>query len=606
MCGIYGINKILDEEIILSKLKLMESRGPDKTNISFPNRMVSLGHVRLSIVDLDSRSSQPLTIGNYCIVFNGEIYNYKKLRRNLIHCGVKFVTESDTEVLLQAYIKWGDKVLDIINGMFSFVIYDGELNIFFGARDRLGQKPFYYYLDDDKFEFSSSLTSLKYGNEFNVSSDSRVLYLRYGHVPDPYCIYEKVYKLKAGHSFKYFLDRNDLEINKYWDLKGMDFNDETEDFQSVKKRLKNILIDSVKIRMNSDVSMGSFLSGGIDSSLITAIASNISVERLRTFSIKFSEKAFDESVYAEEIAKLLGTDHTTIECSENEILEQIPVFIENFDEPFNDSSGLAQCLLSKCAKKHITVALSGDGADELFLGYQRYLNIKKVSFLYKFSLIKLVFRVIFGFIPSYKARKIASGLRFKTLEDTYQYSTRLFSDDEIITKNRVLPNNFISYLKNKPRTVLESLSDFDIKTYLNFDINTKVDRSTMAYSLEARSPFMDYRVVDFSQKVPLRYKLRNGSGKFIVKEILADYLPRSLFERKKQGFTVPLSHWFKNELKPLVLSLKDPDLYKIIPEIDPNLVSKLIQNHFKGKENNTAKIWSLLCYKLWAEKHFLN
>lgn len=603
MCGIYGINKKETKGQLDTILKLADFRGPDFSGVSISDSY-SFGHNRLSIIDLDSRSNQPFRIDDYEIVFNGEIYNYQIIRDNLIKEGYKFNTNSDTEVLLIGYKAYGKKILKKVNGMFAFVIYDSLKNIFFGARDRLGKKPFYYYMKDNVFEFASQLKQISFQKSLKIDKNSEKLYFRYGYVPEPYTIFENAYKLEAGHSFTYDLNNFEFSKKQYWDISR--FNDHfTSSYETIKNDLKDLIIDSVKQRLHSDVPVGVFLSGGVDSSLVSSIVAQELGQKLDTFSIKFSDSEFDESNIAKEIAAILGTKHHTLECKPEDMIDLIENLNEYYDEPYNDSSSLAMMILSRETRKHVTVALSGDGGDELFWGYNSYFRMAKVRKLYGLpQFIRDTASFVLNKSSNYRMKKIAKGLKINNLEELFLYSGRLFDFKKLFSKKNILcQGEYEKYLYSH-KDFFERISDYDIKTYLNGDIFTKVDRATMAFSLEARTPLVDYRVVEFSQKIPFEYKYKNGSGKNILKDILYDYLPNEIFDRPKSGFTVPLKNWFRSELKDYVYeTLSDNNLNKI-DDININYVKKMIESHMNGKENNYHQIWTLISYIKWMEKYF--
>lgn len=602
MCGIYGINKRQTKKQIDTILKLADFRGPDFTGVSLPDNY-SFGHNRLAIIDLDARSNQPFVKDGYEIVFNGEIYNYLDIKVALISLGYEFITNSDTEVLLVGYKAYGEKILDKLNGMFAFVIYDSTKNIFYGARDRLGKKPFYFYKKEDTFEFASQLKQIAFQKDLKVDKKSEKLYFRYGYVPEPYTIYEDVYKLEAGYSFTYDLDSFEFIKKQYWDISVENEHFNTS-YETIKKDLKDLLVDSVKQRLNSDVPVGVFLSGGVDSSLVASIVAKELEQKLDTFSIKFSDAEFDESNMAKEIAQILGTKHHTLECKPEDMIELIENLNEYYDEPYNDSSALAMMILSRETKKHVTVALSGDGGDELFWGYHNYFRMAQVAPLYKLpKFIRKIGSNILDKSSNYRIRKIAEGLKINTLEELFLYSNRLLDFEKLFNKKNIMcQDQYKKYLYSK-KDFLERISDYDIKTYMNSDIFTKVDRATMAYSLEARTPLVDYRVVEYSQKIPFEYKYKKGSGKNILKDILYDYLPKEIFDRPKNGFTVPLKNWFRNELKDYVYETLSEENLKIIDDININYVKEMIENHMSRKENNYHQIWTLISYIKWMEKY---
>ncbi len=603
MCGIYGINKKQPKEKLDAILKLADFRGPDFRGLSITDNY-SFGHNRLSIIDLESRSNQPFKYKNYEIVFNGEIYNYLDIKNELIKLDYDFKTNSDTEVLLLGYKAYGKKILNKLNGMFAFVIYDPVKNIFFGARDRLGKKPFYYYKKDKLFEFASQLKQLSFQKDLEIDKQSEKLYFRYGYVPEPYTIFEDVYKLEAGYCFSYDLINNKFDKKQYWDISIVDEHF-TSSYKDIKKDLKDLIIDSVKKRLNSDVPVGVFLSGGVDSSLVSSIVAKELGQKIDTFSIKFSDTEFDESNIAKDIAAILGTKHHTLECKPEDMIGLIENLNEYYDEPYNDSSSLAMMILSRETKKYVTVALSGDGGDELFWGYNNYFRMAKARKLYKLpSFMRSIGSFVLSKLSNYRLKKIAEGLKINNLNELFLYSNRLFDFEKLFNQKNILcQDEYNKYLYSQ-KDFFERISDYDIKTYMNGDIFTKVDRATMAYSLEARTPLVDYRVVEFSQRIPFMYKYKNGSGKNILKDILYDYLPKEIFNRPKSGFTVPLKNWFRNELRDYVYeTLSDKNLKKI-DEININYVKRMIENHMNGIENNYHQIWTLISYIKWMEKYY--
>ncbi len=602
MCGIYGINKPQPKQKTKEILSRATFRGPDFSGVKSAESY-SFGHNRLAIIDLEERSNQPMDDGGYSIVFNGEIYNYADIRSGLLEKGYVFSTDSDTEVILRAYIEYGEECVEHFNGMFAFVLFDPAKNLFFGSRDRLGKKPFYYFIKNDTFEFASQLKQLAFEKKLKIDKRSEKLYFRYGYVPEPYTIYEDVFKLEAGHSFTYDLATHVFKKKQYWDISTHNTHS-SDSYDVIKQELKTLLIDSVESRLHADVPVGLFLSGGVDSSLVTAIAAKELGQKVNTFSIKFSESEFDESNYAKEVADLLGTTHHTLECKPEDMLALIENISEYYDEPYNDSSSLAMMILARETKKHVTVALSGDGGDELFWGYHNYFRMKKVSTLYKMpKIVRKFTSAVLEKSSNYRLKKIADGLKIDSLEELFLYSNRLFDFEKLFhQKNISCQEEYKKYLYSD-KSLFERISDYDIKTYMNGDIFTKVDRATMAYSLEARTPLVDYKIVEFSQTIPFEYKYKGGEGKYILKDILYDYLPKELFTRPKSGFTVPLKNWFRNELKEYVYETLSAENLKKIDDINIEHVNELIEAHMNGSENNYHQIWTLLTYVKWRERY---
>lgn len=604
MCGIYGTTKSYPSEVVSAKLNTMKSRGPDFSGIKEFNSGVILGHNRLAILDLDSRSNQPFTYFGISVVFNGEIYNYRELKNELILLGYKFNTTSDTEVLCACYLEYGETCIERLNGMFAFVIYDKEKDCFFGARDRIGKKPLYYFLDNQHFEFASSLTALEYYSSLELEEESFIKYLYWNYIPDPFTPYKNVFKLPAGYKFSYKLSTKEMCIQQYWDIAPVSNINNDITFDQAKDTLKEILIGAVNRRMISDVPLGVFLSGGVDSSLITAVAQSQSNSPLKTFSIKFDEKEFDESVYAKQVAQYLGTEHTEIVCSQHETLDFIMNLSKYYDEPFADSSAIPTLLLSKHTKEKVTVALSGDGGDETFLGYNIYDQVYLKERIYKVPFIlRKFFSSVFGlFSYSYKAKIYAAALSKKTIKDFYLAYYKKLNNDHIKYDEKEI--TYLNYLNNDKKSLFEAISDFDTKTYMNGDCITKVERASMAFSLEVRSPLMDFEIIEFSRKIPTAYKYQFGDGKKkILKALLYDYLPKEFFDRKKAGFGVPLGKWFRTILKDHVQhTLSIENLILIEKIIDVKECLKLVNDHLEGKWDHTSRIWNLMVLIDWLKR----
>ncbi len=605
MCGIYGSTLHYDTDQIKAKLKRTAFRGPDQMGYavfeSFDGGPVVFGHNRLSIIDLDPRSNQPFTYGkDVHLVFNGEIYNFKKVKEKLLQKGYSFKTTSDTEVICAAYKEYGTACVDEFVGMFAFVIYDKRKEILFGARDRMGQKPLYYYHNGKDFEFASQLSSIAlYNDKLSISNESISYYLFWGAVPDPHSVFNEIKKLEPGNCFEFDLRNGEFKSWEYWniDYEGRHCYERT--YEEAVSELEDLLLDSVSIRLFADVPVGVFLSGGIDSSLIAAIATQSTEEKIKTFSVKFNEKGFDESKYAGQVAETLNTDHNVINCNYEEGLDLIENFCEFYDEPFSDSSAIPSMLLAKHTKRQVTVALSGDGGDESFLGYHRYMPDKR-SKAYKvpYGIRKGISNMLK--LSNNKRFKMASkSLALKSFEHMYLNRMTQMDKNWIDTDFDALNVKEAKYLFHSKKNILERLSDFDLKTYLNWDINTKVDRATMAFSLEARAPLMDHRIVEFARSLPTHYKYEGSNQKRILKDILYKHVPRTIFERPKAGFTMPFGEWFKGELKDYVLAELNPNQLKDIPNINRKRVSEMIQEHLTGQWNHYHTIWKLLILKQW-------
>ncbi|MDB5031904.1 asparagine synthase (glutamine-hydrolyzing), partial [Mucilaginibacter sp.] len=401
MCGIYGSTLYYTDDVVREKLARVNFRGPDYSGFERSGQ-VTLGHNRLAIIDLDHRSDQPFSYEHIKVVFNGEIYNYRAIKAHLKTLGYAFYTDSDTEVLAAAYIHYGEQCVKHFNGMFAFVIYDAATDRLFGARDRLGKKPFYYALNSTGFEFASQPAQISIGRHVSLDGQAINEYFIWGYVPEPRSAWNEIKKLPAGHNFTYNLTTRSFKTEKYWDLDTNFENAYTGTYLEAKTELKELLTDAVNIRMHADVGLGVFLSGGIDSSLVASLAAKNS-NQVKTFCIRFEEKDYDESGFAAKIARHLKTDHHTIDCRAEEGMSLIEKFATYYDEPFADSSAIPTLLLSKHTKKYVTVALSGDGGDECFLGYSRYRWLNTANKLFKYPIeVRKLLSTLLQISPNYR------------------------------------------------------------------------------------------------------------------------------------------------------------------------------------------------------------
>ncbi len=552
MCGINGFNYKSIENISIMNKQIIH-RGPDHQD-SFIDNQVSLGHVRLSIIDLSSNANQPMKYSHndkeIVIVFNGEIYNFKELKKILINKGYYFKTKSDTEVLLASYLEWGEKCVEKFNGMWSFCIYDKEEEILFCSRDRLGQKPFYYYHDNNTFIFSSELKGIlsikKLNHKKYINSDALRLYFTLGFIPSPYTIYKNIFKLKQSHNLIFNLKNKKINIYKYYEIPEMK---PIKNRKRLIKEGKNILYDSTKIRLFSDVKLGAFLSGGLDSTSIVGFMKElIDINNINTFSIGFIGKN-DETLYANIAHEYFNTIHKSRYFSKKDFNNILSIHPYIYDEPFGDPSSFPTCFLSKLAKEEVTISLSGDGGDEIFGGYSMY---RYGYYVDKLSLIpnilkKGLFKLFNTFnISLLNNIKIALKISISDLSKFYEiiYDDVGYSSD--ISNNWLIDN--MNYCLNKTNNNLsEALRLFDLlynKMGDNFLV--KVDRASMFYALEIRSPFLDYRLMELSQRIPNKYKINNKNNKILLKNILAKMIPIEIIKRNKKGFTPPLINWINN------------------------------------------------------------
>lgn len=612
MCGIVGfIGKNKNIDTLNDMLEIQSYRGPDDSGVYFDEKSgVHLGHNRLSIQDLTSHGHQPFIsdCGNYIIVFNGEVYNFKNIKIELEKLGYKFISNSDTEVILYSYKQWGIDCIDKFIGMFAFAILDKVEDKLFLVRDRAGVKPLYYYKVGNQFMFSSEIKSFHKHPIFRKEQNLSVLpyFFQFGYIPAPYTIFKNCFKLEAGHYLELKIDNLEFEITKYWDVNDFYLQEKfTKSENEILEDIEKIVYNAIDLRMVSDVPVGVFLSGGYDSSLVASILAKKQGKKINTFTIGFDDEKYNEAEHAKTIAEYLGTNHTEYYMKNSDMLDLVEKLPFYYDEPFGDSSALPTMIVSKLARQNVTVALSADGGDELFWGYNNYFRMAKVRKLYDLpKFIRSSASFLLNKSSNYRFKKIADGLNIDNLEELFLYSGRLFDFEKLFNQKNILcQDEYKKYLYSQ-KDFFERMSDYDIKTYMNGDIFTKVDRATMAYSLEARTPFVDYRVVEFSQKIPFKYKYENGSGKNILKDILYDYLPREIFDRPKSGFTVPLKNWFRNELKDYVYeTLSEKNLQKI-DDIDISYAKQMIENHMNGKENNYHQIWTLISYIKWMEKYY--
>jgi asparagine synthase (glutamine-hydrolysing) len=598
MCAIYFTNQKISKEEVNTKLKSIEFRGPDHTGVLQKDDL-TFGHLRLSILDLDIRSNQPMEFESYTIVFNGEIYNFQDIRSELLVLGYTFDTTGDTEVLLKGFKEWGSQIVPKLNGMFAFAIYDLNTRKIFCSRDRLGVKPFYYSWKDGNFEACSQIKPLSHNKKINEEAVSMFLDCTY--IPSPHTIFEDVYKLSPGNNMTIDLNSNQITIEEYWNLK--DATDSGLNYEEAKLKLHNLLKDAVKIRLQSDVPFGSFLSGGIDSALITSIASKISTDPIRTFSIGFEDPEFDESKIAAQYAGILSTVHTETICTPEDILEMLPKLIQVYDEPFADSSALPSLLLNKVTKQYVTMALSGDGGDESFLGYNHFDWIYKVSKLMK---IPFYCRKILAFfvtkpILKHRASSFKKILKSENIDSVIE--------DVFIGFNSILKVRDRSWLSNfgifkkLSANSLQKDADLNIKLWLENDSNVKVDRASMAFSVEVRSPFLDYRIIEFARTLPVSYRYLPGNKKRILRDILKEYIPEEVFNQPKKGFAVPIGAWIRNELREeFELSLTDSFLQQV-PNLDIPKFKKMFTYHLQGKYDYSSYIWRVYVLSKWYREY---
>jgi asparagine synthase (glutamine-hydrolysing) len=621
MCGIAGfINTGTDERIEAATIQRMCSailhRGPDDEGI-FVKDGVGLGMRRLSVIDLEG-GHQPVFNEDLSVwvVFNGEIYNFPQLRSDLESRGHRLSTHTDTEVIVHLYEEMGRDCVHQLRGMFAFALYDERRHKLLIARDRLGQKPLHYAFDDKRFLFGSEIKSILAVAPELAEVDRQGLrqYVQFGYIPDPATAFSAIKKLPPGHLLE--VERGKLSISQYWDLPEYGTLSPASEEECL-EQLEHRLGEAVKMRLLADVPLGAFLSGGADSSTIVALMARFSARPVKTFSIGFRQKDFDETPYARLVAQKFGTEHHEL-ILEPDVLSSVETLTHSLEEPFGDASALPTYYVSCLARQHVTVALSGDAGDEIFAGYDRYrVCLRDRSFpwlpiwmrsLYRKHIHQMVPRSIPGRSFSYSVslpwqERYLEDISFRPL----QRQMALFVDDFITpAKGEADPFGlFRGYIESAPaHDPLSRLLYLDSKTYLPADILTKVDRMSMLTSLEARSPMVDHVFLEWATGLTSEWKMRGGKQKYILRK-LAERLgvPREALYRPKQGFALPLVHWTRNELKNLILTvLLEPRTLQR-GYLNPPAVRQLLDEHFRGRRNHAGRIWRLLMFELWHRNY---
>ena len=607
-------------------------RGPDSAGIwQDPDLPLVLGHRRLAILDLSEEGHQPMTSAGerYMIAYNGECYNHLELRQALEEAGVKFKGRSDTETILAAIEHWGfGQTLQKLNGMFAFALWDRKDRVLHFARDRLGKKPLYIGWAGKTLVFGSELKAIHAHPDFTpeINPEGLGIYMRFGYLIAPHCIYKNIWQLPAGHHLS--LDLQTLKPNAqlpdqmqpYWDhiqiMNAARANRIDKPESEVVDALEALLSDCVKSRMISDVPLGAFLSGGIDSSAVVALMQKTSSQPVKTYSIGFEEAGFNEAEHAKEIANYLGTDHHEHYLSAQDSLDIVPSLATMYDEPFADASAIPTYLVSKFAREDVTVALSGDGGDEMFGGYNRHVMAPKIWA--KMRLLPRPLRKVLAAsirtVPQDRWCNILPktrphmGRSMHKLAEVIEQKSPPGIYDSLVTHFQTPPlanPAEMPALYHESDDGIESLSFaekmmiWDALQYLPYDIMTKVDRASMAVSLEARAPLLDYRVFEYAWRLPIEMKIHDGKGKHILREVLARHVPRELFERPKQGFSVPIGEWLKGPLREWAEDLLEPQNMRNVPVLDTRAVYTMWQAHKAGRADYPMQLWTILMFQAW-------
>jgi asparagine synthase (glutamine-hydrolysing) len=624
MCGIsgfYSFNEAFSESELHAMTEMLAHRGPDASGY-FVDDTVGLGHRRLSIIDLSETANQPMhsADGRYVMVYNGEVYNYQEIASELKKdFKTVFKTASDSESILEAYVKYGPGFLEKLNGMFALAIYDKEKKELFVCRDRIGIKPLYYFWDGHNFAFASELKALTKLAFIPLQINRNAVYhfLHMGFVPAPYSIYKSIKKMDSATWIK--ISKDNLESSTYWSPQQQVKEQVITKEKEAIVKLSELLMSSVQYQIKSDVPFGVFLSGGIDSSLITANAVNLSGVKVNTFSIGFEENKYNESVYAKSVANYVKTNHHEFIVSHKDAIDFIDTIFEAYSEPFADPSAIPTMLVSKLARKHVTVTLSGEGGDELFLGYGAYQWAKRLNQ----PLVKNFRHQIAGILTNYTKRfnRHANYFLYPTEELKYshilsqeQYYFSLQEADKLLTpefisqtetQNTELLNNFGIEINNLRRTLdpMEKQALFDLQFYLQGDLLTKVDRASMHFSLETRVPYLDHRIIEFTLNLSPSLKYRNNVTKFLLKEILYQYIPKKFFDRPKQGFAIPLAKWLKHDLYFLIDETLSKEVIEKYNIVNYSHVEQLKKEFLNGKDYYYSRLWLLIILHKWMKKH---
>ncbi|CAM3879380.1 XrtA/PEP-CTERM system amidotransferase [Rheinheimera salexigens] len=628
MCGIAGIYQLAkteqpDQQILATMNNSQLHRGPDAGDYFFADT-IGLAHRRLSIIDI-AGSPQPMVSANKqaWIVFNGEIYNFKQLRQSLIEKGYQFTTQGDTETILNAWLEWGEDCVHHLRGMFAFAIWDSKKQCLFVARDRLGIKPlFYSLLPDGQFIFGSELKVIRNHPDFDFSlRDSSVEdYFSFGYIPEPYTIYQHSYKLAPGYSLLLQYGNNTLPVPKqYWDIPTQ--WQQPLATSELQQHLIEHLREAVDIRLVAEVPLGAFLSGGVDSSAVVALMAGLQKDPVNTCSIGFDSKAFNETEFAQQVADRYKTNHQVNIVSQNDF-ELLDKLADLYDEPYADSSAIPTYRVCEMARKQVTVALSGDGADELFAGYRRYklhLNEQRLRNMLPLAIRKPLFGPLGALYPKldwaprlFRAKTTLQSLALDDISAYHNSISILRTDQRKSLFSKAFQQRLNGYnsvaVFNRYRDKIEHLDPLkkvqylDMKTYLVGDILTKVDRASMAHSLEVRVPFLDHKFVEWSFQVESGANLQQGIGKFSLKKALEPYLPHDVLYRNKMGFAVPLAEWFRGPLKQRVFDKLLCDEMLNSGYFDANELKRLLDDHSKSLKDNSAALWTLMMFAAFLQR----
>lgn len=655
MCGLVGIISNQKQELVLdAMLAVLAYRGPDDSGTlinPIQCHFVHLGQNRLSIQDTSKKGHQPFVsdCGNYVLVFNGEVYNFKAIKVELEALGQSFVSGSDTEVILYAFKHWGVACLDKFIGMFAFAILDKQQQRLTLVRDRAGVKPLYYYVNNDEFAFASELKSFHQLPTFTKQLNKSVLpyYFQFGYIPAPHTIFEGAHKLLPGHYLQYDLkningvrvvdsssnnkagikhsdpiDIVPFKIVKYWDVADYYQKDKFDsDEAQLTTDLEDLMTDAVNLRMVSDVPVGMFLSGGYDSTLVTALLAQDKDRKLHTFTIGFENKKYNEAEHAKAVAKHFNTEHTEYYVKNQDMLDKIELLPYHYDEPFADSSAIPTMIVAELAKKDVTVALSADGGDEVFCGYSKYFMLKRFESTFNHGLKKGGVKSLLSIFNERQAERVNSWLpkkykatnmqekfiKFKramgaeSLSEMFCHASSYVDGHEVAQFLKIESNLFNKFEFDHNLSFMDNMMLTDYKTFMVDDVLTKVDRATMSVSLEGREPLLDHRIVEFMARVPAEIKYKNKQGKYLARQILYKHIPQEMIDKPKAGFQIPLVEWMLNDLKPLVdkhinASQLDEEIFNVIE------VLNIKHAFYRGNYVKVNVLWFILMFQMWRDR----
>jgi asparagine synthase (glutamine-hydrolysing) len=626
MCGIAGFVDFKREsnlELLKAMSDAVVHRGPDDSGYELQSSnqaTVGLGFRRLSIIDLSPMGHQPMKFDDagLTIIFNGEIYNYQEIRKELEQCGYSFKSHSDTEVILKSYDKWGTKCVDRFIGMFAIAIHDGKNEKVVIFRDRVGVKPVFYYQGNNLVLFGSELKSFHQHPGFSkkINYNALSLYLQRGYISAPHTIFQNTFKLLPGHFLEIDLKTKKTSISKYWDV--IDCYNQPKlniSYQEAKEETERLMLSAFQYRMIADVPVGVFLSGGYDSTAVTALLQKNSAQKIKTFTIGFEDPKFNEAHHAKSVADYLGTEHHEHTCTYKDALDIVEQLPNIYDEPFGDISAIPTTLVSRMAREKVTVALSADGGDEIFAGYPKYFNaVNRINQLGKVpqGLQNIAAAFISASIHSDPSRQnkwsklkdyLQSGSAVKRFDIISQAST-FYETSQLINHpviNADTPFDEADRINNS-NDLLSCFQAIEYKTYMVDDILQKVDRATMSTSLEGREPFLDQRIIEFVAKLPSTFKYKDGIGKYILKDIVHDYVPKEIMERPKMGFGVPLESWLRHELKDSLLDSLNADTLTRQGIFNVEKIIAIRDRYLRNEPIEFQRLSYLFLFQLWYKK----